>query len=255
MQETPDRPPIGVSLKLTIIPSFPIDYICIAFVIPPTGGNVSEAEYVEMSLRQLKLRPGIALQTQCSQPESPKEEAHFLAAIDGKGVMVTHEGRAALSVGSDCRVCGFTGQYDFHFSAPVLQTFEAPFAYALLAYPGAVRARKVRQAARMKVSLAASVRVAGNGSPTPATILDLSIFGAMLHTSTEVGGVGDALQIDVEFMFEIEPVHLSLASTIRHNQRAEAGGYHLGVSFRDVATDDKLLLHYLAYSTTHQDAA
>lgn len=106
---------------------------------------MNEAEYVEMSLRQLGLRPGIALQTQGGEPQAPKEEAHFLAAIDGKGVMVTHEGRTTLAIGSHYRVCGFTGQYDFHFAAPVLQTFDAPFAYALLAYPGAVRARKIRR--------------------------------------------------------------------------------------------------------------
>jgi hypothetical protein len=216
---------------------------------------VNEADYVEMSLRQLRLRSGIALQTQCNLPGSPKEEAHFLAAIDGKGVMVTHEGRTTLAVGSDYHVRGFTGQYDFHFSAPVLQTFDAPFAYALLAYPSAVRVRKVRQAARMKVSLPVSVRIPGNGASIAATILDLSIVGAMFHSPAEIGGVGDAIQIDVEFMFEIEPVRLSLSATIRHSHRADSGGQHIGASFRDVATDDKLLLHYLAYSTTHQDAA
>ncbi len=213
------------------------------------------ADYIEMSLRQLRLRSGIALQTQCHQPDSPWEVAQFLAAIDGKGVMVSHDGRAALTVGSDYHVRGFTGQYDFQFSAPVLQTFDAPFAYALLAYPAAVRARKVRQAARMKVSLQASVRVPGNGAAVPATIQDLSLFGAMLHSPIEVGGVGAPLQIDVEFMFEIEPARLSLASIVRHSHRAESGGLHVGVSFRDVSTDDKLLLHYLAYSATHQGAA
>jgi len=216
---------------------------------------VNQAEYVEMNLRQLRLRPGIALQTQSTLLELPKEEAHFLAAIDGKGVMVTHEGRAALAVGSDYRVCGFTGQYDFHFFAPVLQTFDAPFAYALLAYPKTVKARKIRQAARMKVSLPASIRVAGNGLPTPATILDLSVFGAMFHSPAEVGGVGDAVEIDVEFLFETEPERLTLAASVRHSQRAEASGYHVGASFREVTTEDKLLLHYLTYSTTHQDAA
>lgn len=216
---------------------------------------MSEGNYIEMSLSQLRLRSGVALQTQCLRPDSPKEEAQFLAAINGRGVMVSHDGRSTLTVGSDYHVRGFTGQYDFHFSAPVLQTFDAPFAYALLAYPAAVRARKVRQAARMKVSLQASVRTPGNGAAAPATIQDLSLFGAMFHSPADVGGVGDAIQIDVEFMFEGEPARLSLASTIRHSHRADSGGLHVGVSFRDVGTDQKLLLHYLAYSSTHQDAA
>ena len=206
-----------------------------------------------MSLRELRLRAGIALQTQNGLPDSTKEEARFLAAIDGKGVMLSHEGRTTLKVGTDYHVRGFTGQYDFHFSAPVLQTFEAPFAYALLAYPGAVRVRKVRQAARMKVSLSASIRVPGNGVPIPATILDLSLFGAMFHSAAEVGGIGGAIEINVDFMFETEPVRLTVASIIRHSHRAEPKGVHVGVSFEDVTTDDKLLLHYLAHSTTQSD--
>lgn len=216
---------------------------------------MNEADYIEMSLRQLRLRSGTALQTQCRLPGAPKEEAQFLAAIDGKGVMVAHEGRTVLAVGSDYHVRGFTGQYDFQFSAPALQIFDAPFAYALLAYPAAVKVRKVRQAARMKVSLPASVRLPGSDAPIAATILDLSIFGAMFHVPVEVGSVGDAVQIDVRFMFEIESVRLSVGSTIRHSQPCNSGGQHVGVSFRDVTSDDKLLLHYLAYSSTHQEAA
>lgn len=214
---------------------------------------MNTTEYTEISLRELRLRSGIALQTQTGLQDSPKEEARFLAAIDGKGVMLSHEGRTKLTVGTDYHVRGFTGQYDFHFSAPVLQTFEAPFAYALLAYPGAVRARKVRQAARMKVSLPASVRMQSKRVPTPATILDLSLFGAMFHSPAEVGGIGETIEIDVDFMFETEPVRLTVTSNIRHSHRAEPGGVHVGVSFGDVTTDDKLLLHYLAYSTTQAD--
>ncbi len=64
-----------------------------------TGGHVNESEYVEMSLRQLRLRPGIALQTRCELQGMAKEEAQFLAAIDGKGIMVSHAGRTSLTVG------------------------------------------------------------------------------------------------------------------------------------------------------------
>lgn len=211
-----------------------------------------EAEYVEMGLRQLKVRSGVALQTQCHLPDSPKEEALFLAAIDGKGVMVSHPGEITLTVGSDYHVRGFTGQYDFHFTAPVLQVFDTPFAYAMLAYPKTVKARKVRQAARMKVSLPASVRVAGAASSTPGIILDLSLFGAMFQTPTALGTSGDLVQIDIEFAFENKPARLSLASTIRHSHQADTGGHYVGVAFKDVATNDKLLLHYLAYTATQQ---
>ena len=212
-----------------------------------------EAEYIEMGLRQLKVRSGTALQTRCQSPDSPKEEALFLAAIEGKGVMVSHPGDITLTVGSDYQVCGFTGQYDFHFTAPVIQIFNSPFDYAMLAYPKSVKARKVRQATRMKVCLPASVCTQGAAAATPVNILDLSIFGAMFRTPTTLGTTGDIVQIDVEFIFETKPVRLSLTSTIRHSHQAETDGYFVGVAFKDATTHDKLLLHYLAYTATQQD--
>lgn len=212
-----------------------------------------EAEYIEMGLRQLKVRSGTALQTQCQLPDSPKEEALFLAAIEGKGVMVSHPGDVTLTVGSDYHVCGFTGQYDFQFTVPVLQIFDSPFDYAMLAYPKSVKARKVRQATRMKVCLPALACPQGSTVITPVIILDLSIYGAMFRTPVALGTTGDVLQINVEFMFETKPVRLSLASTIRHSHQADDDGYFVGVAFKDATTDDKLLLHYLAYIATQQD--
>ena len=212
-----------------------------------------EAEYIETGLRQLKVRPGTALQTRCQSPDSQQEEALFLAAIEGKGVMLSHPGGITLTVGSDYHVCGFTGQHDFYFTARVLQIFDSPFDYAMLAYPESVKARKVRQATRMKVRLPALVCPQGATVMTPVNILDLSIFGAMFQTPVALGTTGGIIQINVEFMLEAKPVRLSLASSIRHSQQADNGGYFVGVAFKDATSNDKLLLHYLAYTATQQD--
>jgi hypothetical protein len=212
-----------------------------------------DTEYADVALRQLKVRSGVALQTQCQAPNAPKQEGHFLAAIDGKGVMVSHEGNVALTVGSEYHVRGFTGQYDFQFVAPVIQVFDKPFSYAMLAYPAVVRARKVRQAARMKVSLPALVHVLWNLNPLASTILDLSPFGAMFKTAISLGGTGDTVKIEVDFAFEGKPVRLTLAASIRHSHQVDANGYYTGVAFKDTTTNDKLLLHYLAHTATQQD--
>jgi hypothetical protein len=46
---------------------------------------------------------------------------------------------------------------------------------------------------------------------------------------------------------------VSGAPTLKQAQKLMvAGGLHVGVSFGDVTTDDKLLLHYLPYSTTQE---
>ena len=216
---------------------------------------MKETVYVDMSLRQIKLRSGIALQTRSALPDSPGSEAQFLAAIEGKGVMVTHEGRTTLSVGSEYVVSGFTGLFDFNFLATVIQNFDVPFTYALFTYPEVVKARRVRQAARMKVSIPALVRMPGNPDPVAVTILDLSVFGAMFHTPVSIGGSSDAIEVDIDFLVEIETVRLTLSAIICHSHRAESGGLNVGVSFRfeSGVTDSRLLLNYLAYSSTQQD--
>ena len=212
---------------------------------------MNEPEYIEMSLRQLRLRAGIALQTRCNSQGTAKEEAQFLAAIEGKGVMVSHAGRTRLTVGSEYQVSGFSGQYDFHFASPLIHVFDAPFAYALLAYPETIKARMVRRAVRMKVSLPATVRVPGNADPLPVTMLDLSVYGTMFHTRIAVPG--NNIELEIKFPCERKMEQVVLAATVRHSQRAESGGQHVGVAFQDVSKKDMLLLHYLIHSTTNED--
>jgi hypothetical protein len=216
---------------------------------------MNNAPVIELGLRALKLRPGIALQTQGVAPGSPKDEAQFLAAIEGKGVMVGPQnavgGKSLLKPGAEYTVRGFTGQYDFTFSAQVLQTFEVPFAYAVLVYPKVVQARQVRRSMRMKTSLPAKVSLPGQSAFIEATLIDVSTFGAMVHAPTTVGAIGDVVQLSVVVQFEGEAVSLTIPAAICHSNKTESGeGVNVGVSFKTVSQHDKLILHYLAQSST-----
>lgn len=213
------------------------------------------APAAELSLRALKLRPGMALQTQGIAPGSPKFEAQFLAAIEGKGVMVgphgTTGGKSPLKPGEEHTVRGFTGQHDFSFTAQVIQTFEVPFAYALLVYPKVVQARQVRRALRMKTALPAKVSLPGAGSFVDATLIDVSPHGAMVRSPTTVGAVGDLVNLGVGVDFEGELVKLEIPAALCHSHRADAGdGIHVGMAFKTVSQRDKLILHYLAEQST-----
>ncbi|RZI83711.1 MAG: PilZ domain-containing protein [Rubrivivax sp.] len=215
---------------------------------------MNNAPLIELGLRALKLRPGIALQTQAAAPGSRPEEAQFLAAIEGKGVMVgphgASGGKSALKPGAEYTVRGFTGQYDFSFSAQVIQTFEVPFAYALLVYPKAVQARMVRRSLRMKTALPAKVSLPGKTSFVEGTLIDVSAQGAMVHTSTTVGAMGDVVELALSVEFEGETVNLAIPATICHSNKAEAdGGVNVGLSFKAVSQRDKLVLHYLVQSS------
>jgi hypothetical protein len=206
----------------------------------------------QLSLRALKLRPGMFLQTQAPTPGATRGEAQFCAAIDGRGIMVvplSSDARDALRDGERRLVHGFTGIYDFSFEAEVLQSFTHPFAYTLLSYPKAVSARKVRNAQRIRTALPARVSANG-GAAVKATIIDLSPAGAMLTGASAFGATGEQATIAFAIEFERRQVELRVTGTVCHSGRCESGeGYRAGYSFKQLGRNDRLALQYFALAS------
>lgn len=210
-----------------------------------------------LPLRSMRLRAGMALQTKRLVEGSTKKDSQFLAAIEGKGVMVGPVGpdgvSTGLEVGEVCIVRGFTGQYEFSFLSKVLQTFEKPFAYALLLYPKLVDARQVRQSMRIVTSIAAQLNGPGP-STAPAhdvTLIDISVAGAMVRANTGLGliAVGSALTLAFSVEFEGSPVELALSGVVCHSHGASGEDAVLvGMAFTGLTQQDKLLLHYVTES-------
>nr|WP_315489188.1 PilZ domain-containing protein [uncultured Rhodoferax sp.] len=211
-------------------------------------------EVSRMPLKALGLRTGMALQTRRLVEGASKKEAQFYGAIEGKGVMVGPLGpdgvKTELDEGEVCVVRGFTGQYEFSFLSKVLQTFQKPFAYALLAYPAQVDATLVRQSMRTKTSWPASVHVPPkNGGADlgqqEASLVDISMQGAMIKTQSALATVGDLVTLGLTVTFDNAPVQLQLAATICHNNRgASDSAYYIGLAFKDLTQHDKLVLHF-----------
>jgi hypothetical protein len=205
-------------------------------------------------LKTLGLRTGMALQTRRLAEGASKKEAQFYGAIEGKGVMVGPLGpdgvKTELDEGDVCVVRGFTGQYEFSFLSKVLQTFQKPFAYALLAYPAQVDATLVRQSMRTKTSWPSSVHVPPkNGAPDlgqqDASLVDISMQGAMIKTQSALATVGDQVTLGLTVTFDNAPVQLELAATICHNNRgASDNAYYIGLAFKNLTQHDKLVLHF-----------
>ncbi|MDR7308432.1 PilZ domain-containing protein [Rhodoferax saidenbachensis] len=214
----------------------------------PAGDTI-----LRIPLKSMGLRSGMALQTRRLVEGASKKEAQFFGAIEGKGVMVGPPGSDATQTGLEegevCVVRGFTGQYEFSFLSKVLQTFEKPFAYALLAYPAQVDAKKVRQSMRTKVSWPTQARPAGVAEDTPALdlmLVDISPAGAMVSSPATLGGIGDLVQLGMDVQFEDNPVRLQLTGSIcHHNRAAGQDQFFVGLAFKNLSQNDKLVLHYL----------
>lgn len=215
-----------------------------------------------MPLKALGLRTGMALQTRRLVEGASKKESQFFGAIESKGVMVGPMGpdgaNTELEAGEICVVRGFTGQYEFSFLSKVLQTFQKPFAYALLAYPAQVDATLVRQSMRTKTSWPTTVQVPPkNGSPETgrleAKLVDISMQGAMIMAESALATVGDKVNLFIEVIFDNAPVTLSVVASICHNNRSlKDDSFYIGLAFTNLSQQDKLLLNFATQAPQNQ---
>lgn len=208
-----------------------------------------------LPLKLVGLRPGMALQTRRLVEGAAKVEAQFYGAISSKGVMVGPLGpdgqSTDLSEGEVCVVRGFTGQIEFSFVSKVLQTFEKPFAYALLAYPAQVDCRTVRQSLRTLTSWPCQL---WTGEPigiaelaaVDGQLVDISMAGAMVKAPTALGPIGAPITLTISAEMDGEPLPITLAARICHNNPAENEDlFCIGMAFGATTQQAKLALHYL----------
>jgi c-di-GMP-binding flagellar brake protein YcgR len=213
----------------------------------------SADEVNRLSLRSLGLKPGMAMQTKRLVAGATKVESQYFGAIEGKGVMVGPLGsegaKTELVEGEVCVVRGFTGQYEYSFLSKVLQTFEKPFAYALLAYPAKVDAKLVRQSMRTKCSWPSTVAVlqpAGDTQTTAVDLIDLSISGAMIKAANSVAAIGTQITLTMAIVVDKDSTDLQLKASVCHNNRATyEDAYFIGLAFKGLTAQDKLVLNYL----------
>lgn len=217
------------------------------------SGSTDPTDISRLPLRALGLKPGMAVQTRRLAAGATKREAQYFGGIEGKGVMVGPLGpdgeKTEMEAGEVCVVRGFTGQYEYSFVSKVLQTFEKPFVYALLAYPPQVDARLVRQSLRTACAWPARMAVAqADGSIQTSTgkLVDLSLYGAMVRAESPLAAIGAPLNLTLAVQVEGAAMDLYLNATVCHNNRASyEEAYFIGMVFKGLTTQDKLVLGYL----------
>ena len=224
--------------------------------MPADASNASA-----VTLRQLRLRPKTLLQTFRIGDTGVAQEWQFCAAIEGKGLMLAPlpgQKMAPVTAGARYGVQGFTGQYDFRFETQAVGTFDAPFVYALLAWPEAVQARLVRQALRVRTLLPAQLSpVSMTGKAQAVSVLDLSAAGALVEALHPMGDMGDTLRISFVVEAEGEKTQITTEAVICHRRTMEAPSRErLGLSFRALPKTERLVLSiYLKDIADTLDAA
>lgn len=220
--------------------------------------DLNGGELLEVSLKTLRLRPGLFLNIQRMHEGAPVHEVQFVAAIEGKGVMLTPSGtdslKTEISIGEEYLIQGFTGQTDFSFTAPALNVFKAPFAHVLFAYPDAATAKKVRKSMRMKTALPATVSPSGQNNPLEVSIIDLSVAGAMIVSPRSLGVIGGLFDLAFPINFDDVHANVNIVAKLRHSNHADNGGRKIGLSFENLSFENKLLLTSFVGKITEENS-
>ena len=209
-------------------------------------------EYSHVSLKTLKLRPGMFLQAEAVAEDARNYETQYLGVIEGKCVMIVPVGLFSLKFGMNAGekyvIRGFTGQYDFHFAATVIQAFDFTFkvpayAYAVLTFPEAVDARKVRNAMRIKTSLPGTAKPHGSDTPQLVTLIDVSVDGALVRAPVALGAIGDLVRLDFSLGSDIDVPHLATLARICHaNDKAGDDEFLTGLLFENISAAARVRL-------------
>jgi hypothetical protein len=214
------------------------------------GSAVNMDEMIEVSIQELRLRPGTELKLLDSKGNMLHHKAQFVAVFSGKSILISllveDSKKIEIHAGDTYQIRGFTGKYDFSFTSSVLQIDGAQF-NARLSCPGTVAVKFVRSHLRAPLSLEASIIPSGTDNTTPIVIKDLSAGGAGIDSSKPIGGIGDKVTLTLPVEFERKKVNLSLASTIRHITES-GSGLRTGVEFENASQHDKLMLHYYVHT-------
>lgn len=201
----------------------------------------------------LRLRTGLILQAQGTAKGAPPFEARYLGAIEGKCLFLEPLGsfhfNAAVRAGDSLSIRGFTGVYDFRFATGVLQacdfSFREPaYAYAVIEFPALVFARKVRNSLRIRAAIEALASPLHGLPPAAATIVDLSVEGALLHSMDDVGTVGDLLNLAFSIGGDDNLSYIETLARICHRRIGDDGVF-CGVLFENIADRDRVLIREL----------
>jgi hypothetical protein len=207
-------------------------------------------EYSQVSLKSLKLRPGMFLQAEGVEEDSLNYEMQYLGVIEDKCVMLVPVGLVSLKFGMKAGeiyvIRGFTGLYDFHFTSTVIHAFDFTFrvpayAYAVLSFPDVVEAKKVRNAVRIKTSLPGMAKPHGSDTPQLVTLVDLSADGALVRSPVALGAIGDLVRLDFSLGSDIDVPHLATLARVCHSSEgAGDDGFLTGLLFENISAAAKL---------------
>lgn len=213
------------------------------------GNNESPENPASKGFEQMRLSCGQILQMHL-EDQKTNYNVQFIGALKGlgfitslpmsgsKGLWMPPGGRYVFRVLSGANAYAFTTQ--------VIRARATPYPHVHFQYPNAVRSRQVRKSLRVSLQLAIELS-AGDAPATPATLLDLSMHGALLETAAPLAGDAWRLSLPIS-LAEVES-RIQIPATVRNRNDPAADATdqtaRYGVEFGELPQQEAMLLHYL----------
>ena len=209
-----------------------------------------------MALELSKVKIGSVMQLQAKAPNSPKYVVNLIGFLKKKGVCVTQPASggelAMIRENQELTVRFFSGKEAFAFDTVALKQTMSPYPMLHLSYPKAIKVHQVRAKSRLQLELIAVAICPERELQESLKITDLSVGGASLQTTSDLGAIGDHLSLKFKVTVEQIEVLLELQCQIRNVvQPTEEGDktYTYGVSFHDVPENMLLTLSAFVANT------
>jgi len=213
-------------------------------------------------LEDIRLGIGDALQMQSrAAGDESRYHVRLIGFAKGKAVIVTtpvaNGQLAMLREGQGFVVRLFAGKSVYAFATALQRATSVPFPHLFLEYPREVRGLVVRRGARAKVAIICAV---SGGSGQAASIIDLSVGGAMLVARQPVADRNAA--ITISFKVEIHGVEQVLkvpgiVRSIRPEAAPDGSGtrYQHGIQFEGLDSPTQVALSGFVYQTLFEQSA
>lgn len=194
-----------------------------------------------MDTPSLNLVVGSTLQLELADQAQTLVPVSLIGYVVGRSLLVALPSQPALAIqtGLRCVVRFESGNQLYAFDSKILQSAEQPFAYLHLAYPEGVQSTTLRRSQRVAVNDMVMMLVMEEaGHKMSVALADISLSGARLVASRQLGDAGECFSIEIPQFASGERIALPCQVRYVREERSTANVgkrvYHHGVEFTDL---------------------
>ena len=172
----------------------------------------------------------------------------LIGYLEGEVFMVTtpteNGSPIQLEEGQPLVVRYFSERRAHEFSTEILYVATKPFPHLHLAYPQKIHILRERQHDRLKINITGNADIS-NGKSYSCVIHDISMGGALISLTDQVGDVNDKLRLTLNVVVSGVEYSMILESEIRFVRIGASSGISTvmqGLSFNDLSKEEILAL-------------